>query len=123
MARKSTRQPEGPQGPAALTIARSDAEAKIAARIEKAEEVRQKLGAAAQDSGASAMEAYEGWDSHNYHMLERMFTTREVADEYYYAGPPAKVLRMDGGGTWLGRPQTRHVDPELPEKLEAKLWE
>ena len=120
MARKTTKPPEEPPPPAGLTGSRAEAEAKLTARIEKADALRQKLGPAGSEPGPSAEEEYRAWNSYNCALLERMFTDRTIAQEYDDAGPPARVLDL-GGEAWLGGPRTRRVDPEIPEKLAAKV--
>lgn len=84
--------------------------------------MRQKLAPGADGSGTSAEEAYDSWNSHNFHLLKRMFTDRTVADEAYYAGPPAKELpeRFALRRLVARRPAHSPGQPETPEKLEAK---
>ncbi|HEX9050289.1 MAG TPA: nucleotide-binding protein [Anaeromyxobacter sp.] len=91
MARSTKRPPpEEPRSPAALTMSRQEADAKLAARLDKASEVRSRFGAPGEPS---VEQAFEGWDRYNAELLARMFTDSSVADSYRYCGP-APVISM-----------------------------
>lgn len=118
MAKRTTKPPAEPPRPPGLTMSRTEADAKIAARLDKAPPIRARLEA----GEAAAQQEYEGWNRYNAEMLARMFTDRSVADSYEYAGP-APVITMGGGPRSRGMPgwgdetQTRR----LLEQFNAKV--
>lgn len=72
---------------------RQQASARIRSRIEQAPDLNDTQTWATVTSAMTTADfmrsmrtAVDKWDSYNLRMLERMFTTREIADEYEYAG-------------------------------------
>lgn len=117
MAKRTTRQPpEEPIRPAALIVPRAEAEAKLAARIEKGEGLRPRL------AEGSAEEEYKTWDAYNHDLLARIFSDGSIATEYDYAGPPARVINLSRShdDSWIPG-GSRRVQPDVSGKLDAKL--
>jgi predicted nucleotide-binding protein len=116
--RTTTRPPPEPPRPAALTMSRTEADAKLATRIEKAETLRQRLGPSS--DSLTGQEEYDKWNAYNWDMLLRMFTDETIARQYDWSSPPAPVLNL-GGETWLGTARRERADPTIAEKLDTKV--
>ncbi len=126
MARSTKRPPEEPRRPAALTMSRQEADAKLAARIDKATEVRTRFGAPGEPS---VERVFEGWDRYNVELLARMFTNGTVAEGYQYCGP-APVINMGRSPSLAARRgdffgdfdgSASREEKRLLERFEAKV--
>lgn len=119
MRRRPTGPPEAPP-PAALTMSRREADTKIAARLEKGQELVRSWGPLTRGEGDRAQftHGYDGWNRYNVDMLTRMFTDSSVAQEYESAGPPVAVLELEGP---FGSPNPLAELNRQAGKLDAQI--
>jgi hypothetical protein len=85
-----------------LTRSREDAKAKLAERIEKGFELKQRQ-VDTREAYDTLRNDYSKWDSFNVELLKQSFNTEEIAEEYSYWGVGSLALR----------------EPTLGEKIAA----